>query len=221
LLVDVNGAPLEGPVDLTVALFANAGAVCASSPPDAARTPPVVVGAAALTFPAGTPGAFDVVLCAETLEHLPPDALGRAVAELRRVARRAVVVTTPWKERLEEGRARCPDCGTEFHLYGHLHSFGPDDPKALFPGAAGYDVRGSWRVRPYAPALLHIRHRWLDQRPWSRHAICPRCHSRALPRHDRRLGYRALDTLNIALHPRRDRFNWVLVRIWLSTETAS
>lgn len=44
----------------------------------------------ALPFAAG---AFDVVVCTEVLEHLPaPD---RALAELRRVARRGVVVTVP------------------------------------------------------------------------------------------------------------------------------
>ena len=40
-------------------------------------------------------GAFDVVVCTEVLEHLPaPD---RALAELRRVARTAVVVTVPFE----------------------------------------------------------------------------------------------------------------------------
>ena len=40
-------------------------------------------------------GAFDVVTCMEVLEHLPERVIDQAVAELRRVARGVVVVTTP------------------------------------------------------------------------------------------------------------------------------
>ena len=50
-------------------------------------------------------GEFDVVLCSETLEHVPD--LDAAVHELIRVARRAVVVTVPHEspERVAENRA--------------------------------------------------------------------------------------------------------------------
>jgi len=164
--------------------------------------------------------AFDVVLCAETLEHLPPELLAPAARELRRVARRAVIVTTPWKERLAEGVALCPDCGTEFHLHGHLNSLGPDELAPLFPDATRVDVKGSWRVRPYSPALLAVRHRVFGQRPWSRHSLCPHCRSNRLPKNDRRVAWRVLSALNTALHPRRSQFNWVLLRAWFSPEDA-
>ncbi len=39
--------------------------------------------------------AFDVVLCSEVVEHIDPSAAHSALAELARVARRVVVVTTP------------------------------------------------------------------------------------------------------------------------------
>ena len=45
-----------------------------------------------LPFPSG---AFDVVSAFETLEHLPPEAIPAAVAELRRVTRGWVVATIP------------------------------------------------------------------------------------------------------------------------------
>ena len=40
-------------------------------------------------------GAFDVVTALETLEHLPPDRVDQALAELRRVCRGAVYATIP------------------------------------------------------------------------------------------------------------------------------
>lgn len=39
--------------------------------------------------------AYDCVLAAEVLEHLPFDDFGKALAELRRVSRRTVIVTLP------------------------------------------------------------------------------------------------------------------------------
>jgi hypothetical protein len=66
-----------------------------------------------------------------------------------------------------------------------------------------------------SPLLLHVRHRWLGLRPWSRATLCPGCGSQRLPKNDRRLGWRLVGALNTALHPRRDRFNWALLRAWL------
>lgn len=40
-------------------------------------------------------GAFELVTALETLEHLPPDAIGKALLELRRVTRGYVVATIP------------------------------------------------------------------------------------------------------------------------------
>jgi SAM-dependent methyltransferase len=71
-------------------------------------------------------GTVDLVTALETLEHLPPEAVPRAVAELRRVTRGWVVATIPsfgpnehgpggWldvkvrPERLDHYRSLCPD----------------------------------------------------------------------------------------------------------------
>jgi SAM-dependent methyltransferase len=76
-----------------------------------------------LPFPAAS---FDVVSALETLEHLPPEAIPAAVAELRRVSRGWVVATIPsfgpnehgpggWldvkaaPERLDHYRSLCPE----------------------------------------------------------------------------------------------------------------
>ena len=68
--------------------------------PDAARlaataNPQAGFAAASLLALPFRDGAFDVVGCFEVLEHLPGDAPERALRELARVARRAVVLSVP------------------------------------------------------------------------------------------------------------------------------
>jgi SAM-dependent methyltransferase len=67
----------------------NALSIAASANPTATFLPASVVE---LPFP---DDAFDVVGCFEVLEHLPGDMPRQALAELRRVARRAVVLSVP------------------------------------------------------------------------------------------------------------------------------
>ncbi len=69
---------------------------------------------------------FDVVLCSETLEHVPD--LGRATRELLRVARRAVVITVPREPReIIERNIR------EHHLGAHVHALDAKSFDRLVP----------------------------------------------------------------------------------------
>ena len=74
------------------AVDVDAGAVAFAEAHGSGRVTYATASLDALPF---ADGAFDVVVCTEVLEHLSaPD---RALAELRRVARRAVVVTVPFE----------------------------------------------------------------------------------------------------------------------------
>jgi SAM-dependent methyltransferase len=66
---------------------------------------------------------FDIVLTTELLEHLPPDAYRMALGELKRVARKWILVGVPWKEQLSIGQARCARCKIQFHANYHWRSF--------------------------------------------------------------------------------------------------
>lgn len=178
------------------------------------RRPTVISSMLALPFP---DRSFDVVLCAETLEHLDPADLPRATTELRRVASRAIVVTVPYAEDPLAWSHRCPACGVVFHLHGHRSVFTPERLTAYFPGAARYDVRGAWPVRPMSPALLRFRTGTLGLWKYTRHTQCPECGNQVFENHERRLLYRAVDKLNDVLHPRRNRFRWLLLRVDLQT----
>ena len=73
---------------------------------------------------------FDVVLCSETLEHVRD--LDRAVRELLRVSKKAVVITVPHetKEEIEHSA----DAG----MHSHIHAFEPES--FSFLKTEGYEV---------------------------------------------------------------------------------
>lgn len=75
--------------------------------------------------------AFDVVFCAEVLEHIPD--LGRACAELARVARHEVVIGVPNRQDTRVGRTSCVHCGAVNPPYGHVNTFTSEKLRLLFP----------------------------------------------------------------------------------------
>ncbi len=67
--------------------------------------------------------SFDLVICTEVLEHIWPERLGPAAAELRRVSAGPVVVGVPFEQDLRVDRARCWHCGRVNPPWGHMNSF--------------------------------------------------------------------------------------------------
>lgn len=67
-------------------------------------------------------GAFDVVICAEVLEHLPDGVFEAALSELRRICRGQLLMTVPYRE-------------PEPLYHSHLRRFEDEDIEALFPDA--------------------------------------------------------------------------------------
>lgn len=95
-------------------------------------------------------GSFDLALCSQVLEHLPDTMFGVALAELKRVARKYVLVTVPnYEKDYSDIRARsvkCPECKRVFHLDGHVRPFTSRSLRRMFrtygiPGTACVDVR--------------------------------------------------------------------------------
>ena len=156
--------------------------------------------------------SIDCVLCAEVLEHLPPDLVAPACRELFRVARHSVLVTVPHRENLLETSHRCPDCGTGFHLHGHQQSFDAAMLRALFPDASAVVERFAWKARPWSQGLLRLRTHGLGLWKFSPHTFCPKCGRSEFEDHERRLLYRLVGGLNQALNPRRTHDNWLLMR---------
>lgn len=66
--------------------------------------------------------AFDTVICMEVLEHMPENETARALSELRRVARKQLIVTVPFIE---------PEPIAKYHK----RRFTEEDARRLFPKA--------------------------------------------------------------------------------------
>lgn len=98
---------------------------------DHPRIDAVVGDASRLTF---DDDAFDVVLCAEVLEHIPPPLLGQACQEIARVTRRVAIVGVPYREDLRVGRTLCRACGVRNPPWGHVNTFDEQRLFQLFPG---------------------------------------------------------------------------------------
>lgn len=78
--------------------------------------------------------SFDLVLCAEVLEHIPKDKLRRICSELARVAARHVVIGVPYDQDIRADRTTCLACGGKNPPWGHVNSFNEMDLEMLFPG---------------------------------------------------------------------------------------
>jgi SAM-dependent methyltransferase len=77
--------------------------------------------------------SFDLVFCAEVLEHIPPNSLSRACAELSRVCSQCLVVGVPYKQDIRIGRTTCSSCGKVSPPWGHVNSFDESKLEKLFP----------------------------------------------------------------------------------------
>jgi SAM-dependent methyltransferase len=74
---------------------------------------------------------FDVVFCAEVLEHIP--ALGKASSEISRLARYAIVIGVPYRQGIRVDRTTCNHCGKANPPWGHVNTFDEHKIKSLFP----------------------------------------------------------------------------------------
>lgn len=77
---------------------------------------------------------FDSVVVSEIIEHLTSEQISGTLREINRVlvADGTVLGTVPASEKLDEQLVVCPDCGKQFHRWGHLQSFDEVRLKDLF-----------------------------------------------------------------------------------------
>ena len=80
--------------------------------------------------------SFDMVLCAEVLEHIPPHLLQIACGELARVTKEYLIIGVPYQQDIRVGRTTCRSCGNVNPPWGHVNSFDEKQLKQLFSGCA-------------------------------------------------------------------------------------
>jgi len=76
---------------------------------------------------------FDLVFCAEVLEHIPPSLLDQACSEISRVSNEYLLIGVPYKQDIRVGRTTCYSCGKKNPPWGHVNSFDEQRLAKLFP----------------------------------------------------------------------------------------
>lgn len=118
--------------------------------------------------------SFDLVICAEVLEHLPPGVYERAREEIERVANRYVIVSTPNREYLRAGLARCEACGCRYHVDQHVRTLALREHRTLFQRCHWVKAVkvGLWA---HFPPLVALEQRVLGVYRLKDGAVCPAC----------------------------------------------
>ena len=122
-------------------------------------------------------GSFDLVICADTLEHLLLDDLERCVVKLKRVTSRFLLITSPHSEDLEANSTRCRRCGTIFHVNWHLRSFAKEDLEGLFSDCFRlrcFTFFGEKWLRQH-PLATRLQHALAGRFSYWEDAVCPLC----------------------------------------------
>lgn len=121
--------------------------------------------------------SYDLIICTEVLEHLPPAVYKKALQELSRISKKYILIELPYRQQLAFGIERCSSCGTKFHCNHHYRAFNDRILRRLF--------RRDWKMVEihvvggpqfyYQPFSLFIRQRlggvWMK----SPIAICTKC----------------------------------------------
>jgi SAM-dependent methyltransferase len=117
--------------------------------------------------------SFDLVFCAEVLEHVPN--VERAAAEIVRITRGRAVIGVPYRQDIRSGRVTCRACGKTAPPCGHINTFDECRIEELFDGLklerielAGDPVRD--RTTALAAALMD----WAGN-PWGTYFQEERC----------------------------------------------
>jgi SAM-dependent methyltransferase/predicted nucleic acid-binding Zn-ribbon protein len=125
-------------------------------------------------------GSFDLVICADTLEHLLPDDFERCVAELARVTGRYLLVISPHDEDLEANSTKCRQCGTIFHINWHLRSFTKEQLQRLFSDCfrlCCFTFFGEKWLRQHS-LVTQLQHSLAGRFLYWEDAVCPLCRVR-------------------------------------------
>lgn len=119
--------------------------------------------------------SFDLIICSEVLEHLSLKVYIETLKELQRVAKKYIIVVTPYKRNLREGFTKCKKCGTTFNAINELSEFDEKKYDNLFKDFklkkliyVGREKKQNWFER-------FLRYRLGDFYCENELSICPAC----------------------------------------------
>lgn len=122
-------------------------------------------------------GEFDLVLCVDTLEHMPDEMEEKVWRQIFRVASKTVMVSVPFREELLDATACCRICGTYYHVNWHIRSY--DWPQLIAKAPPSWKattvVLTGEKWSPYHPLETRFRRHVLDEWSGWTDAFCPGC----------------------------------------------
>lgn len=169
--------------------------------------------ATALQFGADS---FDLVFCAEVIEHIPEPALQAACTEMARVAGRFVLIGVPYKQDLRHGRTTCAGCGGINPPWAHVNAFDEARLVGLFPSLTVVSIsfvgEGEAGTNAASAALLNFAGN--PYGTYVQHEPCIHCNARLLPPAARtfaqKVATKAALSLRALLAPlQRPHGNWI------------
>ena len=160
--------------------------------------------------------SFDVVLCAEVLEHIPGKGLEQACRELSRVAKSHVVIGVPYRQDTRLGRTTCQSCGLSNPPWGHVNVFDERRLTELFHPLqkVGVTFVGSSRSRTNALSSLLMD---VAGNPWGTYdqdEVCIHCGQEIGKPAERNLAQKLCSRFAFSLYAAQSRFisarpNWI------------
>lgn len=75
---------------------------------------------------------YDLVFCAEVLEHIPTQKLQIACSELSRVTKKFLLIGVPYRQDTRIGRTTCTHCASTCPPWGHVNQFDEVKLEKLF-----------------------------------------------------------------------------------------
>jgi cyclopropane fatty-acyl-phospholipid synthase-like methyltransferase len=163
-------------------------------------------------------GTFDFVFCAEVLEHVAPQLLGQACAELSRVTNGHLLIGVPYRQDIRVGRTTCQNCGRTNPPWGHVNSFDERTLFALFPNLIPAHIsfvgRAGNRTNMLSAALMEFAGH--PYGTYDQDERCIHCASKLQPPSPRNLAQKVATrlavTIDRVLNPvARDQKNWIHV----------
>jgi hypothetical protein len=145
--------------------------------------------------------AFDSVVCAEVLEHIPSKLLQKACDEITRVARHHVVIGVPFKQDIRVGRTTCYSCGKKNPPWGHVNVFDEERLKELFSRLrlGGISFVGERKSRTNALSALLTDLAGNPYGTYDQEESCIHCGARLLPPPPRTLLQRVFTKLGFCM----------------------
>ena len=109
---------------------------------------------------------FDTVLCAEVLEHIPPEMLQKACDEIVRVAKDRILIGVPFNQDIRMDRTTCSHCGKKNPPFGHVNSFTRESLAAFFRNAEVESVHDVGETKNLRTNPLSVFLMDLAGNPW-------------------------------------------------------